>query len=107
MSERTRIATLLVSATLGVFGLSAGTHIYAQDAAQPKAAATATPRTTDGRPDLSGYWGGVMGGIRTNAEPTDGRNYSSTIPLRNGDISNLTNDGVIARRSTNNLPIYK
>jgi hypothetical protein len=27
--------------------------------------------------------------------------------LRNGDISNLTNDGVIGRRSTNNLPLYK
>jgi hypothetical protein len=27
--------------------------------------------------------------------------------LRNGDISNLTNDGVIARRGTDNIPLYK
>jgi hypothetical protein len=81
----------------------------AQESAPAKPAATATtPRTADGHPDLNGYWGGgLAGGLRSDAAPSDGKNFSSTIPLRNGDISNLTNDGVIARRATNNLPLYK
>lgn len=102
-----RIAMLPTIATLGIAGYAGLNLVWAQDAAQPKTASATTPRASDGHPDLSGYWGGGIGGIRTNAEPSDGKNYSSTIPLRNGDISNLTNDGVIARRSTNNLPLYK
>jgi hypothetical protein len=69
---------------------------------------TQTPRAPDGHPDLNGYWGaGGPGGIQTVPGPSDGKNTSSIMRVRNGDISNLTNDGVIARRSTDNVPLYK
>jgi hypothetical protein len=72
----------------------------------PPAAAAATPKTTDGHPDLNGFWGN--GPIGFPLGPV-GAKASSTIsaPLRNGDISNLTNDNVIARRVSDNMPIYK
>jgi len=89
------------------------------------------------RPDLNGYWvgGGPVGIAPPTAAPGPGRegapggreagpaagppgglfgglpsgpnDLAIAAPLRNGDISNLTNDGVIARRSGNNLPVYK
>ncbi len=90
----------------------------APPAARPAAAPAPTPRTPDGKPDLNGYWntgpapedgppapaGGLARGPTTVDENGD---YISPITLRNGDMSNLTNDGVISRRSTNNIPLYK
>lgn len=84
-------------------------------------APVSTPRQADGRPDLSGYWnvppmgiavggpeGGPGGGLfGPPGGPVDPKDVAITPPLRNGDISNLTNDGVIARRSGDNLPLYK
>jgi len=81
--------------------------IAAASRAYTTSAGAVTPRTVDGHPDLNGYWGNGFAGLRSDAQPSDGKNFSSTIALRNGDISNLTNDGVIARRSGDNLPIYK
>lgn len=74
-----------------------------------------TPRTADGKPDLTGYWGpppapggGGPGAFATGPNrPDENGDYISPMNLRNGDMSNLTNDGVIARRNTNNLPLYK
>jgi hypothetical protein len=111
MSKRT---TLVAGAALGVLLLSS---IGAQTSAQPPVrpgAASATPRTADGHPDLSGYWGPPAApaagpspfGSGPSAPDQTGA-YIQPMNLRNGDISNLTNDGVIARRSTDNLPLYK
>jgi hypothetical protein len=68
----------------------------------------------DGRPDLSGHWqaGGGGGGAfaaggegaQAGPNPDD---LVQNVNLRNGDMANLTNDGVPARRAGNNLPIYK
>ena len=57
-------------------------------------------------PDLNGYWNG-QGEFGLGQLARDPNKPEITIPLRNGDLSNLTNDGVIARRSGNNLPAYK
>ncbi len=106
----------MIGAALGVALLSAavGSQVSAQPQrpAAPAGAAQATPRMPDGHPDLSGYWGppGTAGGgaFATGAlQPDANGDYISPMSLRNGDISNLTNDGVIARRSTDNLPLYK
>jgi hypothetical protein len=70
--------------------------------------AAPTPRTPDGHPDFSGFWG--LGAIGLGAlgspkgAPFDG---SVALPVRNGDFSNFTNDNVLARRRGDNLPLYK
>jgi hypothetical protein len=96
------------------------------------AAQSASQGGTQDRPDLNGYWvgappgiavpgpggppgerggrpggAGPEGGLFAGPPPSDPRDLSLAPPLRNGDISNLTNDGVLARRSGNNLPVYK
>ena len=85
----------------------------AQGRGNPGAAAAPAPapRTPDGKPDLSGYWAGGRGGIEVGGlfggPPPNPNDLAISAPLRNGDISNLTNDGVIARRTGDNLPLYK
>ena len=89
------------------------------------AAESGNQTTAQTRPDLSGYWGPAptgppargggpvaggaagRGGLFAGPPPRDAKDLSLAPPLRNGDISNLTNDGVIARRSDDNLPVYK
>ena len=76
------------------------------DTASPKSAPT--PRTPDGKPDLSGYWGGAGPGLaQLGGPPKDPKDLTLTAPLRNGDISNLTNDNTIMHRQGENLPLYK
>jgi hypothetical protein len=99
---------LRISAVVALTLVGAGSPGLAEEAATPQPApASAAPRAADGHPDLSGYWSNGFGGLQTTAAPPQGQNYTTVLPVRNGDISNLTNDGVIARRSTDNLPLYK
>jgi hypothetical protein len=81
-----------VTAALALMLVGSGTSSRAEEASHP---------------DLSGYWSNGFVGLQTTAGPSDDKNYTTVLPVRNGDISNLTNDGVIARRSTDNLPLYK
>jgi len=71
-------------------------------ASQPAATTSATAF------DFNGFWSSgpefALGGGKVDPNAQD---LSVSPPLRNGDLSNLTNDGVIARRATNNLPLYK
>lgn len=114
---------LLAAAAIAIAGSAAN----AQPPARPPAAGAQapTPRGPDGKPSLDGFW--AAGGPAAAAEgeggppPAAGRGpfatgpltanedgqYISPMNLRNGDISNLTNDGVIGRRATNNIPLYK
>lgn len=101
MSNRS-VGPIAAAALLAALGLPA-VAFSAEDPAQ----SAVTPRGADGHPDLSGYWSNGFTGLPTTAGPSDGKNFSFTLNVRNGDISNLTNDGVIARRSTDNLPLYK
>jgi len=84
----------------------------------PAPSVAPTPRTPDGKPDFNGYWqatpprpggGAAPGGIPI--APDTGRLGPNDLVqannLRNGDFSNLTNDGVPARRQGDNLPLYK
>jgi len=114
-----RLRWLRFAAPAGMILTLATAAAWAQPPARPVASAAQvpTPRTADGKPDLNGFWGAgpaagegegapgpfARGALSANAEGE----FISPMNLRNGDISNLTNDGVIGRRSTNNLPLYK
>jgi hypothetical protein len=94
-------AHLALFATLAVMG-SATSQVTTQPAV------SAASATTPARFDFNGYWG--VGGPDFSAllgGPPKGNDLAISAPLRNGDISNLTNDGVLLRRATNNLPKYK
>jgi hypothetical protein len=105
-SNGIRITSALIGCVaLGISALVSSA--FAQQPTSTSVAATPTPRTADGHPDLNGYWGAGGPGFPAGPQTTDGKSTSSVMRVRNGDISNLTNDGVIARRSTNNIPLYK
>jgi hypothetical protein len=78
------------------------TAAFAQQSSTGPAASS-----SDGHPDLSGYWGAGFQGLVGTDSPSNGRDHAFTLTLRNGDVSNLTNDSVIARRSSDNIPLYK
>lgn len=77
----------------------------------PPAAATRadakapTPRTPDGKPDLTGFWG-VPNRDAERAKEEDGV-VTTILQTRNGAIDNFHEDPYIIGRQTNNLPVYK
>ena len=78
------------------------------------AESAATPRTTDGHPDLSGLWtGGGGGGGQINATnpdytKTDANGYDpSIIATRGGTFTNFERDNTLVRRMGTNKPQYK
>jgi hypothetical protein len=91
-------------------GIGSAVHgVQAQGTSAPPSstAADKTPRTPDGKPDLNGYWGAGPIGFNLGGESADPNDLAVEAPLRNGDISNLTNDNVIIHRSGDDLPLYK
>jgi hypothetical protein len=69
-----------------------------------------TPKTAEGHVDFTGFWADPFGFMGFPMGPPPGNASEAGIlkvPLRNGDISNLTNDNVLARRADDNLPLYK
>jgi hypothetical protein len=107
------IATVL--ATTALFTSSVAAQPAAGGASPGAPAARPVPRTAGGKPDFNGYWQATP--PRPPGEPTGrplpvGRADPKDLvqpntALRNGDFSNLTNDGVPARRQGDNLPLYK
>src|SRR6185503_5371662 len=84
--------------------------------AQAPAQNVATPRTSDGHPDLSGVWGGRGGGGGPRPDDkgnltvlTKGRPCSRT-QIAAGTCApaiNFERDSGLQQRMTSNLPIYK
>jgi hypothetical protein len=98
-----RLLLAFVSGCGALMLLQSSQRVAAQT---PAAQSDTTPKGADGHPDLNGYWG--QQGFNPFAGPPDIKfNGKMVIPLRNGDISNFTNDAVIARRASDNLPLYK
>ena len=78
--------------------------------ARPAAAASApTPRLSDGKPDLSGWWGGGgPGGFGGGGAPAEAdADTFVVIPSRDGDLENFENDFYVWEKSHENIPIYK
>jgi hypothetical protein len=78
-------------------------------------AAVATPRTPDGKPDLSGVWGNSDGGNRPVLNVDERGSTSQELAARRcgpnqvrcGDYTNQSEDGEFTARMNTNRPLYK
>src|SRR5258705_10148396 len=80
------------------------------------AAAAATPRMADGKPDLSGTWGGGGGGGGNREYEGDGQgDVNDIFPSRRcapsqvkcSEYTNQAYDGEVTARMSANPPLYK
>jgi hypothetical protein len=99
-----RIAELKFSAAVLIGGMLLGVVALAQ--APTPQAPIATPRTADGKPDLSGIWLPTVrgGGTATFTESGSGEQI---YPARDGSFENFENDNALRRLSDRNKPLYK
>ena len=64
---------------------------------------TATPRTADGHPDLTGLWNSTAPSVFVNsADP-----LASNLASRDGKLVNFERDFTLVRRADPNKPLYK
>ena len=70
----------------------------------PMTQAQDTPRTADGRPDLSGYWMSRGSAVRIF---DDAGSVSLDLLARDGDIGNFEKDSAVLQRAHSNKPLYK
>ena len=85
----------------------------AQEAPQSQAASVATPRTPDGKPDLSGFWAGGGGGGGARADDQGNltvlnrsRGCHPGMKICTAPV-NQSNDSTFAGRFDANRPLYK
>jgi len=106
------IAVAAASGLMLPYGARAQNGAARADRASASATSAATPRMPDGKPDLSGMWGGRGGGGGRNNESND---ITTTVASRRcapnqvgcNDQSNQTVDGEFTGRLEANRPIYK
>ena len=102
-------ACVLLLAALAVRGSS--TNVAAQTVPTTPSSKAAVSPAASAHFDFSGFWDRAgaldIAALLGQAPPPSSKEVIVPLPVRNGDFSNLTNDGVLARRSHNNLPKYK
>ena len=110
--------TFLYAGLFAIVLLAAGTSIAQTQngGANADPAAAPTPRTPDGKPDLTGVWGGGGGGGggRDLVELEEGK-FAEEFPSRRcgptqvncGDYTNQSEDGEFTARLTQNRPLYR
>jgi hypothetical protein len=91
-----------IGAAVVLFGAALA---YAQ-APSPQAAKAPTPRTAEGKPDLSGIW--VPVGPRGGASTFDATGSGVTVfAAREGSFENFENDNALRRLGDRNKPLYR
>ena len=64
-----------------------------------------TPRTVDGRPDLTGFWFSAGAGVTAGTDAEG--NIALNLPSRDNDIANFEKDFAVLQRAHVNKPLYK
>jgi hypothetical protein len=108
-----RIAWRNLGATALVGGMMCGTLYYGDklsggvaSAQAPQAQVVATPRASDGKPDLTGIW--VPAGGRAGGATFDEFGSGETVfPARDGSFENFENDNALRRLGDRNKPLYR
>src|SRR5207237_1951411 len=102
-----RIAALNLSAALLIGGMLYAIVSAIVTYAQPPAAAppAATPRTAEGKPDLSGIWvPTVRGGAASRYDEFGGE---TVFAARDNSVENFENDNALRRLGDRNKPLYQ
>ena len=112
----TRAVTFMGALAIAMIAGAAPTAQMQTTGAAADPAAAPTPRTADGRPDLTGTWtaGGGGGGGRDLLEVEEGK-FVEEFPSRRcgptqvkcGDYTNQSEDGEFTARMNRNRPLYK
>ena len=114
MMRRIVRAGVAVPVALAALALTPAAHTQTTTVARP-AASAATPRMPDGKPDLSGLWGGGGGGGGRPVDVDEQGNITDIFPSRRcapsqADCDEHTNqsyDGEFTGRMDRNRPLYK
>jgi hypothetical protein len=112
MTRRILLVGLAASIAAAALAMAGSAHAQSNGAAP----AAATPRTADGKPDLTGMWGGGGGGGGGRPVAEDGNgSLSEVFPSRRcapnqvkcSEYTNQSEDGEFNARLNANRPIYK
>jgi hypothetical protein len=103
MKSTSRVLLLLVAAAL----LIAAAVVVVRNNSKTSTAAAGTPRTADGHPDFSGYWGRLKIDAPPQTEPLAADQIDGGVSGYSTYITAFEKDAQVNMRRQSNRPIYK